>query len=126
MPLAAAGQGTTPPPSNQGPMIVERVEHGFAIVPDFKVTRVNHAAARFAGAYGGWIIDDTLLIGAGGYWLTNRSTAHKMAYGGAVVEWLTRTDRRFGFDAKSLIGFGEATLSGSATDFRFDGDDDRR
>ena len=34
-----------------------------------------------------------------------------MAYGGLVVGWLARTNHRFGFGAKALVGGGQATLS---------------
>ena len=69
------------------------------------------------GAYGGWVLDRTLLIGAGGYWLTNRSSAFKMAYGGAVVEWLIGTGKPVGFSARGLFGGGRATLPGTVNGF---------
>jgi hypothetical protein len=82
-PLAAAGQQTAPASDTQGPMIVERVEeHGFSIAPDFKVTNVDKSTAWLAGAYGGWVFSRTLLVGGGGYWLANQSSAFEMAYGG--------------------------------------------
>jgi hypothetical protein len=112
-PLAAAAQDATPTSSQnmQGPMIVERVESGFLVAPDFKVTAVDHKTSALAGAYAGWVTDNTLLIGAGGYWLANRSQDREMAYGGLVVGWLVRANRRFGFSAKALVGGGQATLS---------------
>ena len=58
-------------PATQGPMVVERVHNGFAGAPDFKVTTLDRSTGRLVGGYGGWLIDNTLLIGAGGYWLTN-------------------------------------------------------
>jgi hypothetical protein len=124
VPFTAAGQQG----SNQGPMIVERVESGFAIVPEFKITEVDKSRARLAGAYGGWVIDRTVLIGAGGYWLTNRSSAFKMAYGGAVVEWFIGTDKPVGFSARGLFGGGRATLPGTVNGFPgpLDRDDDGR
>ena len=97
--------------NTQGPMIVERVKSGFVVAPDFKVTEVDRRVSALAGAYAGWLNDKTLLIGGGGYWLANRSRDREMAYGGIVVGWLARTDRRFGFGTKALIGGGEATLS---------------
>jgi len=33
-----------------------------------------------------------------------------MAYGGLVLEYLARTDRRIGFGARALIGGGDATI----------------
>ncbi len=120
-PLLAAAQPAPPPQPqpqpSQGPMIVQRVENGFAIAPDFKVTEVNKKQARLAGAYGGWVFDNTLLVGAGGYWMTNQSSALKMAYGGAVVEWLVGGNQPLGFSARGLIGGGRATVAGTAGDF---------
>src|SRR5437016_11139883 len=63
----SAGQ----PPPTQGPMTVERVHNGFAVAPDFKVTRIDGSTGRLAGGYAGWIFDDALMVGGGGYWLTN-------------------------------------------------------
>src|SRR6267378_2758954 len=79
-PLAAAAQDATPTnPNAQGPMIVERVKSGFLVAPDFKVTGVDHKTSELAGAYAGWVTDNTLLVGAGGYWLANRSKDREMA-----------------------------------------------
>lgn len=95
----------------QGPMVIERVHDGFAIAPDFRFGKLNGSAARLAGAYGGWMIDNTLLIGAGGYGLTNGSSNFQMAYGGVVVGWLQHTDGPVGFGARTLVGFGRATIA---------------
>jgi hypothetical protein len=124
-PLAAAAQDTTPTSNQntQGPMIVERVKSGFLVAPDFKVTEVDHKTSELAGAYAGWVTDNTLLVGAGGYWLANRSKDREMAYGGLVVGWLARTDHRLGFGAKALVGGGQATLSNTIIGIGEDSDD---
>jgi hypothetical protein len=90
--------------------VLERVEHGFVIVPDFKVTSVDDRIGRLAGGYAGWRVDKTLLVGGGGYLLTNESDDMNMAYAGLVVEWLARTNQRVRFGAKGLVGGGRATL----------------
>ena len=125
-PLTAAAQDgtTTSNQSAQGPMIVERVRSGFLVAPDFKVTEVDHRTSELAGAYAGWVTDNTLLVGGGGYWLANRSHDREMAYGGLVVGWLARTDHRFGFGAKALVGGGQSTLSSTVGNI-FDVRDDR-
>jgi hypothetical protein len=105
MPSPAGAQQT------QGPMTVEREHDGFEIAPDVEVGRLGSTTATMAGVYGGWMIDNTVLIGGGGYFQTNRSNARKMDYGGLVVEWLARTDRPLGFGARALVGGGEATFS---------------
>jgi hypothetical protein len=114
-PLAAYAQpagGATPPAPN-GPMIVERMHSGFVVAPDVKVTQVDKTTSTLAGAYAGWLTDDTFFIGGGGYWLANQARDREMAYGGLVVQWLTRADRRIGFGAKGLVGGGQATLDGT-------------
>jgi hypothetical protein len=99
------------PAQGQGPMVIERVHDGFAIAPDFRFGKLNGSAARLAGAYGGWMIDNTLLIGAGGYGLTNGSSNFQMGYGGVVVGWLQHTGGPVGFGARTLVGAGRATIS---------------
>ncbi len=118
-PLAATAQSGAPPPpgSGQGPMIVERVKSGFLVAPDFKVTEFNHHVSELAGAYAGWLNDQTFFIGGGGYWLANQSRDRKMAYGGLVVAWLSGADRRIGFGVKGLVGGGRATLLSTYGDF---------
>ena len=37
-------------------MSIQRVSNGVVIAPEFKVTRANRSTARFAGAYGGWLM----------------------------------------------------------------------
>ena len=113
-PMTAAAQNASSQ-NTQGPMVVERIKSGFVGAPDLKVTEVDRTVSELAGAYAGWLYDKTLLIGGGGYWLVNQSRDREMAYGGLVVGWLARTDRRVGFGVKGLIGGGEATLSRTIT-----------
>lgn len=95
---------------DQGPMTVERMHSGFVVAPDVKMTEVDKTTSALAGGYAGWVSDDTIFIGGGGYWLANQASDRKMAYGGLVVQWLTRADRRLGLAAKALVGGGQATL----------------
>lgn len=106
-----------PPPNSSSGMILERIQSGFVVAPDVKFTTVNDDFANLAGVYGGWLNDRKLLIGAGGYWLTNRSSDFNMGYGGLVVSWNTRTERRVGFDVRTLVGGGTGTVSGRLGDF---------
>jgi hypothetical protein len=96
-------------------MVVERVQSGFAIAPDFRVSRFDDRSARFAGFYGGWMFDRSLLIGGGGYWLTNGTSGDGMGYGGLVVQWADGADRNAGFGVRSLLGLGQATLTDDIT-----------
>lgn len=45
-----------------------------------------------------------------GYFLTNRDDDFTLAYGGPVVEWIVRADRRIGFGVRALVGAGLAPL----------------
>jgi hypothetical protein len=137
-PVGAAAQETAAaidanaiqPPQTQGPMTVERVHSGWAITPDYRVTDFDHTTGQLLGAYGGWMYDNTILFGAGGYWMTNGSNAHDLQYGGAVVEWLYHADRAVGFSVRGLVGWGTSRLPGTVNRIvqptpRFDRDDRR-
>jgi hypothetical protein len=127
LPIAATAQ-TTPggaAPASQGPMIVERVHSGFLVAPDFKITEVDKKTSELAGGYAGWVIDDTIFVGGGGYWLANQTRDREMAYGGLIVQWLARANERFGFSAKALVGGGRATLSSTVSDILRLSDNDR-
>lgn len=122
-PVAAAQDAATSSQIAQGPMIVERVKSGFVVAPDFKITEVDRRTSELAGGYAGWLNDRTFFIGGAGYWLANGNRDREMAYGGVVVGWLTRADRRIGFGVKGLVGAGEATVSNTVTELVFSRDD---
>jgi hypothetical protein len=103
-------------------MTIERVNSGFLVAPDFKVTEFDHRVSEVVGAYAGWLADRKLFLGGGGYWLANRSRDREMAYGGLVVGWFAGVDRRLGFGAKGLVGGGRASLFSSLGNL-FDDDD---
>ena len=109
VPLRAAAQ---PTPSAPGPMIFEPIRSGWLVAPDAKITDVDGRTSELVGGYAGRITDDTFFIGGGGYWMANQSHDREMAYGGLVVQWLARTNSRFGYSVKGLVGGGAATLSG--------------
>src|SRR5436190_126376 len=111
--VSASDESVAQLPGTQGPMTLERVHSGWAITPDFKVTDFDGATKSLAGAYGGWVYDNTLLIGAGGYWMTNGSRDRDLQYGGAVVEWLQHADRALGFSVRGLVGWGTSELPGT-------------
>src|SRR5580765_7177053 len=107
LPIAASAQ--TPPaasaaPADQGPMIVERIHSGFLAAPDFKVTEVDKETSGLVGGYAGWVSDETIFVGGGGYWMVNDSHDREMGYGGLIVQWLMHSDHRVGLSAKGLIG----------------------
>ena len=85
--------------------------------PDARVADLDGETAALAGGYLGHITDRSWVIGAGGYFLTNRDEDFKMAYGGPVFEWLIRADRKIGFGVRTLVGAGTATLPRLVSDF---------
>jgi len=91
-------------------MTVERVRAGWTIAPDFKVTHFDGGTRTLAGAYGGWVLDNTLMIGGAGYTLTDPSRTRHLSYGGAVLEWREGADQALGFSVKGLLGLGTATV----------------
>jgi len=108
-----------PSPATETRLTMERIQNGFVIAPDNRFTDFDGRFGNLLGVYGGWMMDRTFLIGAGGYWLTNGSHDREMSYGGAVVEWLIHGDRRLGFSARALIGGGSASLPGTISQIPF-------
>jgi hypothetical protein len=98
-------------PQQTGALQIETIDDGFVIAPDAKFTKINDQDATLAGVYGGWLTDRALLIGAGTYWLANRSDDFKMQYVGGVVRWTFGSRRALGLSTGALIGIGDATLS---------------
>lgn len=105
----AAAQASQPPAS--GRIVVERVQSGFVIAPDVRITGINDRHATLAGAYGGWQTDESFLVGVAAYTLTNRSDDFRMTYGGLILEWMVPLAPRVRFGARGLVGGGQATLS---------------
>jgi hypothetical protein len=101
-------QTATAPTS--GPLVLERVHDGWVLAPDFKITDLNDRTGELAGVYGGRVMDNTLLIGGAGYWLTNDARDFKLGYGGVIVGWQSREFGRIRFGGRGLAGAGTATL----------------
>jgi hypothetical protein len=114
-PAAAQATGEPSSSSSQAPIVVEQVRDGFAFAPDVRVTDVNHQTGILAGGYGGWMIDNTLLLGGGGYGLTNGSNKTGLGYGGFVIGWMERSDKAVGYGVRSLFGLGEGSVAGPYT-----------
>ena len=112
---SASDENIAQVPQTQGPMTLERVHSGWAITPDYRITDFDHTTSQLLGAYGGWVYDSTILIGAGGYWTTNAPNNRDLQYGGAVVEWLNGADRAFGFSIRGLVGWGTSRLPGTVS-----------
>lgn len=108
--LTTAAYAQNTPASSNGPLVLERIHDGWVIAPDLKVTDVDGRTGELAGVYGGRLIDNTLLIGGAGYWLTNDARDFGMSYGGVIVGWQSREFGRIRFGGRGLAGGGVATL----------------
>ena len=51
--IAAAQNPPPPPDGTRGPMVVERVHSGLAIMPEAKLTEIDGRSGTLAGASGG-------------------------------------------------------------------------
>ena len=117
--VAAAGPAAAQP-QGQSPrgLTFEEIDNGWTISPDVRVTEVDGELSSVVGAYGGWLMDNRLLIGAGAYWLVDAPNDTDLSYFGPVVEWSTKSGGRVDLSLRGLIGLGVATRqSGSGVTF---------
>ena len=104
LPRVAAAQGSA------GPMTVQRIGNSAFIAPDFKITDFDGKTSGLAGAFGGYLVENTFFIGAGGYGLTDTSSLRDMWYFGLVTGVYINRDHPVSYGFKALIGGGEATF----------------
>lgn len=116
---AASAQPQTPTPALPAPpaLVVEEIQNGWLFSPDVRATDLNGKAGALAGGYIGRMTDRSFVVGAGGYVLTNREDDFKLWYGGPVLEWVVRADRKIGFGVRTLVGVGSGTLGRPLSDF---------
>jgi hypothetical protein len=116
VPAAALAQGRPATPGG-GPLVLERIENRFVVAPDYKVTAIDGDTGQLAGAYAGWLAEDTLLIGGAAYWLADGPADAALTYGGLLVGWNTPGERRIQFGARGLVGVGRAELARDVAGF---------
>jgi hypothetical protein len=97
---AAQQQGTS------GPLVLEPLKNGAVVAPEVKITEFAGDVGTLVGAYGGYVNDDQLLIGGGGYWLVDGKNGREFGYGGAVIGWTMQPARAVSVGFRSLVGFG--------------------
>jgi hypothetical protein len=107
--VAVPAAAQTPGDSARG-LSLEEIDNGWVVAPDFRFTEIDDEATTVAGAYGGYLLDRRLLIGAGAYWLDSDLT--ELSYFGPLVEWSTKTGGRFDLSVRALVGLGSATRYG--------------
>ncbi len=108
----AAAQAAAP---QGGPMVLEQVQTRYFIAPEWKVSRFDDVSAQFLGGYGGVMFTDAIMVGAGLYTLMNGSDGRGMTYGGGVVGWQPVGGDRLALHLRSLVGFGQGTLTQAVT-----------
>src|SRR2546430_2724187 len=114
--MSVAAQTTTSSASNPGgPTVIEQEHLRPAVAPEYKVSKFDGSSAQLAGAYGGWFIGNSVLVGGGLYTLTNGSRGRGLTYGGAVVGWQPWSGKWLGVNLRGLVGPGRATVSDTIT-----------
>lgn len=131
-PRAAVGgegpQGPAQPGSAKSPVVVEQVENGPAFGVEFKFADINHQNAYLFGGYAGVIFDNTLFVGAAGYWQPDSyyhdyygqhdyygyGGYHQVdGYGGVLLEWYALRSPVVSVSLRGLVGGGVATVGGN-------------
>jgi hypothetical protein len=109
-PLFAQDRAPGPPTQT---LVQGELESDLLVAPDFKMTDLDGDLTGLAGLYGGWLINQKLMIGGGGYFQTNSGRVSDMKYGGAVLEYFVNPSRLFNLSFRGLVGAGTATLNRS-------------
>jgi hypothetical protein len=104
--LAQAGSQ----PGNAGPLVVQHLDEGLLVAPDYKITSFDGKTGQLIGATAGWSQENTLFVGGAWYWLANGSRDRELTYGGLVVGWTIPSEGRFQVGGRGLVGLGTATL----------------
>src|SRR5512133_1997027 len=86
--LAAAASAQARP-AQGGPLVVQPSSDGPVIAPEVKFSGFENGGSNgvFVGGYGGWLFDNTLLLGGGASFLVDHGYNDKvsgMGYGGFV------------------------------------------
>lgn len=102
-------------------LIGAEFESGGFGAPVIKFSKMGGDFALFVGGRGGWIINHTFVLGAGGYGLANdidlgttQTRAIELGYGGLEFEYINSSDNLIHFTFYLLVGGGG--LSGPAVD----------
>ncbi len=105
--------------AKQGPLVLQPVTEGPVIVPEVKWANFNSGKGGvLVGGYGGWQMDNGLLLGGGADFLANhdyRDPVAGMGYGGFVGGWSMPGDHAIRPGVRALVGYGNARLTDSIT-----------
>jgi hypothetical protein len=109
--LGSANAQTT---TGGGPLVMQPSGDGPVITPDVKIGKFGGDSGVLVGAYGGWLFDDQLLVGAGGYGLVDHDwydPVSRMSQFGFVTAWTVPATKVFHPGLRGFVGFGQATLT---------------
>lgn len=92
-----------------------KVTHGGFGGPVVKFSQINYGLGVLAGGRGGWIINHTFVIGAGGYGLTTPLESDEeddlsFGYGGLEFEYIILSDKLVHLTIYTLLGGGGVSL----------------
>ena len=112
--IAALLAWASPTLAQERTLVSEDFHSGGFGGPVVKFSQVADEFAVFAGGRGGWIINHTFVIGAGGYGLANDIRFSDLTYGrdiefgygGLELEYINRSDNLIHFTVYLLIGGG--------------------
>jgi hypothetical protein len=100
-------------------LISGKIESGGFGALVWKLTEINGETAIMGGGRGGWIINHTFVIGAGGYGLVNNMEPRgihfekylvlELGYGGLEFEYIANSQRLIHYSIYTLIGGGNVT-----------------
>ena len=95
--------------------MLQPIDNGFVIAPDFKITQLAHTTGEMLGGYAGAEFDRRFLVGGAGYWVIDPYNSVHMGYGGVLLGWrlLGNGTGPVRLDVRDLIGGGSATLYSS-------------
>ncbi|HEY8344675.1 MAG TPA: hypothetical protein VIL66_05700 [Bacillota bacterium] len=95
-------------------LIGDDTENGGYGGPVVKFSQIHGETAVFWGAYGGWLINHTFLIGGGAFGLTSEIAApftseklyYDLGYAGLVLEYINNSHKLVHYTVGALIGIG--------------------
>ncbi len=105
-------------PAGGGPLVLQPSGDGPVFAPDVKVGKFGSDSGVLVGGYGGVLVDDKLLLGAGGYWLVDHGwddPVSGMGYLGFVTAWTIPASKTIQAGLRGLVGFGQASLTDTYT-----------
>jgi len=107
---AASAQSATNGPASAGPLVLTPIPSTIVFSPDARVTTVNDKTAVLAGGYAGKLIEHSVLVGAGAYWLADHRDDARLWYAGLLVGARVLGNDRLNVSARSLFGVGQGTV----------------